>query len=59
MKKQDLIQQIQVLDNVGETDGLDLKKMKKKELEILYYSIADYAYSRQKAWEKQFKRKDE
>jgi hypothetical protein len=58
MKKQELIQQILILDNVGEMDELDLNKMKKRELEILYNSIFDYAYSRQKAWEVQFKRKD-
>jgi hypothetical protein len=58
MKKQELIQQILILDNVGETDNLDLKKMKKKELEQLYDSILEYSYSRQRNWAKQFK-KDE
>jgi len=58
MKKQELIQQILILDNVGETDNLDLKKMKKKELEQLYNSIFEYSYSRQLSWAKQFK-KDE
>jgi hypothetical protein len=58
MKKQELIQQILILDNVGETENLDLKKMKKKELEQLYNSIFEYSYSRQLNWAKQFK-KDE
>ena len=58
MKKQELIQQILIFDNVGETENLDLKKMKKKELQLLYKSIMEYSYSRQLNWVKQFK-KDE
>jgi hypothetical protein len=54
MKKQELIQQILILDNVGETEHLDLKKMKKNELEILYDSIFNFAHSRQNNWIKAF-----
>jgi hypothetical protein len=58
MKKEELIKQIQIWDNVGESEKYDLKKMKKKELESLYNSILNYSYSRQVNWSKQFK-KDE
>lgn len=54
MKKQELIQQILILDNVGETERLDLKKMKKNEFEILYDSILNFAHSRQNNWIKAF-----
>ena len=59
MKKQELIQQILILDNVCETEKLDLKKMKKRELEIIYNSIFIYANSRKNNWVEQFKRNDE
>jgi hypothetical protein len=52
MKKKDLIQQILIIDNVGETDNINLKKMTKKDLEILYDRIFEYAHSRQKSWMK-------
>jgi hypothetical protein len=58
MKKQELIQQILIFDNVGQTENLDLKTMKKKELELLYNSIMEYSYSRQLNWAKQFKKDD-
>lgn len=56
MKKEELIKQIQIWDNVGEAEKYDLKKMKKKELESLYNSILNYSYSRQVNWSKQFKK---
>ncbi len=50
MKKQELIKQIILLDNVGETENVDLRKLKKKELESLYEEIFQYSNSRQNAW---------
>ena len=50
MNKKELIQQIILLDNVGETENLDLQKLTKKELESLYEEIFQYTNSRQNAW---------
>jgi hypothetical protein len=54
MKKQELIQQIILLDNVGETEDTDLSKLKKKDLESLYENILQYSNSRQNAWIKAY-----
>jgi hypothetical protein len=54
MNKKELIQQIIILDNVGETENTDLSKLKKKELENLYEKIFEYSHSRQNAWIKAY-----
>lgn len=50
MKRQESIQQILILVNVGETEHLGLRNIKKKELKILYNSIFNFAHSRQNNW---------
>ena len=50
MNKKELIQQIILLDNVVETENIDLQNLTKKELESLYEKIFLFENTRQIAW---------
>ena len=56
MTKKELINEILILDNVGETENVDLSKIKKKELVKLHQSIFSFTNSRQNAWNESFQK---
>lgn len=55
MTKQELIDEIVWLDNVGQTDNIDLNSLTKLELKKLYDEVLDYSSTRQNKWVEQYR----
>ncbi len=59
MTRQERIDELRWLDNVGMLDGLDLLNMSEEEFSKLEAEALEYTSNRATAWEKEFRREKE
>jgi hypothetical protein len=57
LSRKDRIIALKVIDNVGQTDGVDLSALSEEDFNRLEEQVVDYASTRADAWNKAFESK--
>lgn len=58
LSRKDRIIDLKVIDNVGQTDGVDLFALSEEDFNRLEEQVVDYASTRADAWKKDFESKN-